>query len=138
MTDTREIETYYWPKPIPSHQFDWTATFDHYDGAEDSKTKWTYDREHGEVLDAHCSPVLYVSASRMDLDDVEGRLGAATKIGRLAAAAPDLAEALEDMLGAHPPISKRIGNEGSPARRAQEDQEAAIAKARAALARAKG
>ena len=57
---------------------------------------------------------------------------------RLIAAAPDLYEALADMLGAHPPISKRIGGEGSPARRAQEDQEAAIAKARAALARAKG
>lgn len=103
-----------------------------------SETKWTYDREHGEVLDENNRPVMYVSSSRMDFDDIEGRLGAATKIGLLAAAAPDLAEALEDMLGAHPPISKRIGNEGSPVRRAQEDQEAAIAKARAALARAKG
>ena len=46
--------------------------------------------------------------------------------------------ALKMMLHTHPPISKRIGGEGSPARRAQEDQEAAIAKARAALARAKG
>lgn len=103
-----------------------------------SETKWTYDREHGEVLDGHNRPVLYVSASRMDFDDVEGRRGGATTIGLLAAAAPDLAEALADMLGAHPPISKRIGGKGSPARRAQEDQEAAIAKARAALARAKG
>ena len=56
----------------------------------------------------------------------------------LAAAAPDLAEALEDMLHAHPPISMPIGGAGSRVRRAQEDQEAAIAKARAALARAKG
>lgn len=60
-----------------------------------SATKWTYDREHGEVLDQHNRPVLYVSASHMDFDDVEGRLGAATKIGLLAAAAPDLAAALE-------------------------------------------
>lgn len=39
MADTRKIETDYWPKPIPMRRFDWTATFDDYDGAEDSRTR---------------------------------------------------------------------------------------------------
>jgi len=65
--------------------------------------------------------------------------------------AAGLAIALEDVLYTHPMSSRRRGGEGSIVRRAQEDQENAIAKAKdilgracekngfnAALARAKG
>lgn len=33
----RDIRTDYWPKPVPSNQYDWSATdWDSYDGAPDS------------------------------------------------------------------------------------------------------
>lgn len=34
-----KINTHYWSKPIPMRQFDWTATYDDYDGAEDSSNR---------------------------------------------------------------------------------------------------
>jgi hypothetical protein len=33
------IATEFWAKPIPPRQFDWAATYDNYDGAEDSSTR---------------------------------------------------------------------------------------------------
>jgi len=56
--------------------------------------QWTYDRERGELrTDKDGLIILFVSAGRRDSDDIDGRVGEATKIGCLAAAAPDLAEA---------------------------------------------
>lgn len=105
-----------------------------------SETKWTKgpwavdpddrpDMEWNNHIVVAAQPHLRICFMTHGDDEDENEANA-----NLIAAAPDLAEALADMLGAHPPISKRIGGEGSPARRAQEDQEAAIAKARAALA----
>ena len=51
----------------------------------------------------------------------------------LIAAAPDLYAALADMLAAHPLCSHPIGQPGSPARREQDSQRAAVIQARAAL-----
>jgi hypothetical protein len=34
-----KIITHHWLKPIPMRDFDWTATYEDYDGAEDSRTR---------------------------------------------------------------------------------------------------
>ncbi len=51
-TADRKIRTDYWLKPIPMRQFDWTATFDDYDGAEDSKSRSEigYGRTEAEAI----------------------------------------------------------------------------------------
>jgi hypothetical protein len=38
MSDPKTI-TVYWAKPIPERRFDWSATRDDYDGAEDSPNR---------------------------------------------------------------------------------------------------
>ncbi len=53
-------------------------------------------------------------------------------------AAYNIAQALDDMLYTHPASSRRRGGEGSMVRLAQEDQERAIAKAKAVLGRVSG
>jgi hypothetical protein len=35
----RVINTHYWAKPIPIRGYDWSATYDDYDGAEDSANR---------------------------------------------------------------------------------------------------
>ena len=38
-----KIETHYWRKPIPTAQFDWSATYDNYEGGDG------YDERPGPV-----------------------------------------------------------------------------------------
>ena len=67
---------------------------------------------------------------------VYGYCGAAN--ARLLAAAPELLSALRQMVATHPPCSKPIGAPGSAARKAQEEQEKAIANAKTAIAKVYG
>lgn len=58
----RKIETHYDPKPIPSRNFDWTATFDNYDGAPDSHCPVGYGRTEAEAIeDLKANAELYPS-----------------------------------------------------------------------------
>jgi hypothetical protein len=34
-----KLNTHYWAKPIPDRSYDWSATYDDYDGAEDSSNR---------------------------------------------------------------------------------------------------
>ncbi len=51
---TEKIITHYDPPPIPDRCFDWSATFDNYDGAEDAPNRhmigWGYTKEEA-ILD---------------------------------------------------------------------------------------
>lgn len=55
---------------------------------------WSYGL-HGTVYGSDGRAVLYVPGARMDFADAEGKPGQATKIGTLAAAAPDMRDALK-------------------------------------------
>lgn len=63
---------------------------------------------------------------------------AADEIERLRASNAELVAALKEMLAKHPVCSRPIGQDGSPARRHQDEQREAVAAARAAIARAGG
>lgn len=71
--------------------------------------EWVYDPTTGVVSDLGGRPVAYVSASRMDLSDIETGDGLASQIGRLMASAPALRSALiearEKMLGSSPAMT---------------------------------
>ena len=68
--------------------------------------------------------------------EMHGYCGAAN--ARLLAAAPELLLALRQMVATHPTCSKPIGAPGSAARKAQEEQEKAIANSKTAIAKAEG
>lgn len=55
---------------------------------------------------------------------------------RMFAAAPELLSALRQIVETHQPFSKPIGATGSASRKAQEEQEKAIANAKTAIAKA--
>lgn len=61
---THHIETAYDPKPIPSREFDWTATWDDYDGAEDSKTR--SDIGYGPTEDSAIADLIDITGRRDD------------------------------------------------------------------------
>ena len=52
MSATPKIRTDFWMKPIPPRQFDWSATYDDYDGAEDSGNRGQigYGRTEAEAI----------------------------------------------------------------------------------------
>lgn len=48
--DPRKIETSFVYPPIPIRDFDWCATFDDYDGAEDSNHPVGFGRTEAEAI----------------------------------------------------------------------------------------
>lgn len=47
MREPRKIVTNYWPKPIPSREFDWTA---YVDGSEENTRWYGYGRTEDEAV----------------------------------------------------------------------------------------
>lgn len=70
---THQISTAYDPKPIPVRDFDWTATWDDYDGAEDSETRG--DVGYGASEDKAVADLIDITGRRDDepMSDFEER-----------------------------------------------------------------